>query len=256
MERHGEFMPNRTYLVSYPRSGANWLRYCVEVISKKITHGVKPLQLLTPLDASVEEACRSMLGESLGVEIDPHSPVPVPIMQHSHRWESSTPDTKIVTIVRNFKECILRDYRGTMGDDPLVKEIAVQNSLEILCNIDGIYDYAHLLGRFVEHSGPKHLVYYEDLKSNPAETLANLCLFLDVDPTLVDRFIDKFSEHNDRSVRIYSAGVARSYTQGSDNLSYHSDQFLSAEAKRSWDRHIAKNYPRIVPIVGRYFEDK
>ena len=166
MRTHGYLLPKKAYLISYPRSGANWLRYCIEAICKAPTHGVAPRSPLTPLDGPVEEAVRELMDVSLGVDLRKS-----PVLQHSHRWHESAPSTRILMIVRNYKECILRDFRGTVGNDSLVHEIARRDSIDILCNKDGLRDYSHLLEEYVKHPGPKHLIYFEDLKLKPAGIL-------------------------------------------------------------------------------------
>ena len=252
MIRHGYLLPEMTYLVSYPRSGANWLRYCIERISARATLGVSPKDPLTPLDRSVEEAVREVLGATLGVDLTQDA-----IMQHSHRWHESDKTTRVVMIVRNPKECILRDYRGQMPDDDRLRRIISEDSLSVLCNRDGIGDYAGLLEALVQHPADKrHVVYFEDLKLNPRETLRECMQFMntpDLEPQLED-FMEHIDRHNKVSVVVYNNGVSKSYTRGTNAISHHSDEFLSIEDKIKWDEYIKENHPTIVPLVERYFE--
>jgi hypothetical protein len=249
MEKHGYLSAGKTYLVSYPRSGANWLRYCIEAIWGAPTHGVAPHKPLTLLDGTVEEATRELLNASIGVDLEKGV-----VLQHSHRWHVSTPTTRILMIVRNYKECIIRDFRGTTGDDAHVHDITRHNSLDILCNDDGIGDYSHLLETYVKHPGPKHIVYFEDLKVNPGETLAQLAPFMKGELEMVATFMEHIDRHNKVSVLVYNNGVAKSYTQGSNNLSLHSDEFLTVEDKIKWDEYIKEHHPTIVSLLERYFE--
>ena len=109
MIRHGIFFHDETYLVSFPRSGANWLRYCVEVITKQATFGVKPAarghNALTPLDNSVEFAVKKILNEELidGAEINQK-----PILQHSHLWLAgySSTDKRIRSFYSTFSQIL------------------------------------------------------------------------------------------------------------------------------------------------------
>jgi hypothetical protein len=91
MIRHGYLSSDATYLVSYPRSGANWLRYCIEGITKRPTLGVSPADPLTPLDRPVEEAVRAVIGATIGVSLKQDH-----IMQHSHRWHESGHNTRVL----------------------------------------------------------------------------------------------------------------------------------------------------------------
>tara|TARA_A100001515_G_scaffold82736_1_gene65643 strand:+ start:2193 stop:2978 length:786 start_codon:yes stop_codon:yes gene_type:complete len=260
MIRHGIFFHDETYLVSFPRSGANWLRYCVEVITKQATFGVKPAarghNALTPLDNSVEFAVKKILNEELidGTEINQK-----PILQHSHLWLTGYSSTRIVLLVRNPKEAILRDIRATMIHDKYVKGFIQANPLTVLLTPDGIRDYTNIINRYVDHPGPKHLVYYEDLKNDPEKTLIECTSFLmNTDTTeIVKKFMEDYSYHNERSVKIYNNGAGpggKSYTGGSAKNTMHSDELLSDSDKKKWDKYIIKNHPKVVPIVERYFE--
>ena len=257
MIRHGIFFHDETYLVSFPRSGANWLRYCVEVITKHITLGVKPSLRnhapLTPLDDPVESAVKKILNEELieGVELSQK-----PILQHSHLWLAGYSSTRIVLLVRNPKEAILRDFRATIIHDKYVRAHIQENPLMIFATPDGIRDYTDVIKRYVGHPGPKHLIYYEDLKNEPEKALIECTSFLmNADTTEnVKKFMEDYSYHNERSVKIYNNGVAKSYTEGSTKNTMHSDEFLSDSDKKKWDKYIIKNHSKVVPIVERYFE--
>jgi hypothetical protein len=151
----------------------------------------------------------------------------------------------------------LRDYRGQMPDDDRVREVISKDSLNVLCNTDGIKDYAGLLETYVDHpTENKYVVYFEDLKLNPRETLSECLQWLL--PSYLESNLEDFMEHIDRhnkvSVVVYNNGVSKSYTRGTNAISHHSDEFLSIEDKIKWDEYIKENHPTIVPLVERYFE--
>ena len=211
MRQHGHFDAPGTYLVSYPRSGANWLRYCLEATVQLPTLGVDPLDPKTPLDGAIEEALNLMLGSTLGFECE-GSDI---LLQHSHRWRTAEEGVDIVMIVRNYKECILRDFRGTASRDDLVKEIARRNSLDILCHEGGVgapqdgWGWGDLLRRYTAYTGRKHIVYYEDLKLDPENTLRGLLEFLnagELSPAPIDidkklnEFMPNIEHHNTVSI--------------------------------------------------------
>ncbi len=124
--KHGDFLPELTYLITYPRSGANWLRYCLEAIYLLPTYGVAPQQPLTWLDLTIEDACRKLVGVSLGVDRTDGA-----LFQHSHRFKAAHDSTRIFTILRNPKEAILREFRGQYGDEQ-TRVLAKKDSLRIL----------------------------------------------------------------------------------------------------------------------------
>jgi len=267
MRQHGYFEGPGTYLVSYPRSGANWLRYCLEAIVQLPTLGVDPFDPKTPLDLSVEEALNSVLGSTLGFTSE-GSDI---LLQHSHRWRHAGDAVDIVMIVRNYKECILRDFRGTIHPtrEDFIKEIARRNSLDILCHDGGIgtpkdgWGWGDLLCRYAAYAGRKHIVYYEDLKIDPENTLRELLEFLNagelsVSPIDIDKKLNEFmtniEHHNKVSIVLYNNGVAKSYTRGSKNMSHHADEFLTKKDRIQWDEYVKENFPTIVPLVSRYFE--
>ena len=265
MKSHGHFEGPGTYLVSYPRSGANWLRYCLEAIVQLPTLGVDPFDPQTPLDLSVEEALNSVVGGTLGFTSE-GSDI---LLQHSHRWERAAERVDIVMIVRNYKESILRDFRGVVGHDSVVREVAQRNSLDILCSDGGIgtpkdgWGWGDLLRRYTAYTGRKHLVYYEDLKLNPENTLRELLEFLnagELSPAPIDidkelnEFITHIAHHNKVSIALYNNGVSKSYTHGSKNMSHHADEFLTKKNRIQWDKYVKENFPTIVPLIERYFE--
>tara|TARA_R110002110_G_scaffold287886_10_gene502339 strand:- start:12223 stop:13035 length:813 start_codon:yes stop_codon:yes gene_type:complete len=270
MKKHGYLDSNRTYLVSYPRSGANWLRYCLEATTKLPTIGVQPLDPNTLLDKAIEEALNKILGGTLGVDLEGDQSTV--LLQHTHRWHAATPHVDIVLIVRNFKECILRDFRGISTNDDVVKKIIRDNSLKILNEHGGTtrpgapahsalgtegWSWGGLLRSYISHRGRKHIVYYEDLKLHPEKTLRELLEFLNIPDAYskLNEFMVNINHHNNVSIALYNNGVAKSYTDGSQNMSFHSDEFLTKDERIKWDGHMKLHFPTIIPLISRYFEE-
>jgi len=258
--KHGDFLPELTYLITYPRSGANWLRYCLEAIYLLPTYGVAPQQPLTWLDLTIEDACRKLVGVSLGVDRTDGA-----LFQHSHRFKAAHDSTRIFTILRNPKEAILREFRGQYGDEQ-TRVLAKKDSLRILEFEDGLRDYKALIDGYHQHKGEKHIIYYEDLLSDPLNTLlsfhdSNTDFFPHVmNPKRLFKRILSFVEHIDEhakvSISIYNNGVAKSYTSGkSTSLSKHSNEFLSKEEKLKWDERLKEVFDKeTIPYIKRYFE--
>jgi len=252
MPAHGHFVPNRDYLVTYPRSGANWVRYIIEVISGRPTMGVSPLHIKGPLDKPVEQVIRENFNETLDVNLDTD-----PILQHSHKWEVNDSSNRVVKILRNYKEVLVREYFVYKGKSYL-KRMLHQNHIKLIQDPESMPRYTNTLQRFHDHEGPKCLVYYEDLKLQPKETIEKLMKFLlesKYQQKVVDKFIKKLKIHENISLMVYSTTTSRSFTQGKkENLFQHSEGYLNDTIKLSWQNYFQDNYPDLYQYVERYNE--
>jgi len=125
-------------LLSYPRSGNTWLRYCIEFLTERPTFGyIKKIRNGTHIDTP-------FFKEYLTNE---------PIALKRHEWDedearSKRAYRKIILLIRNYKEVMLRDgHRMYMFED-----------LKILHTIKN--NYISLLQKYHSHDGEKAIVYY------------------------------------------------------------------------------------------------
>ncbi len=85
-------------------------------------------------------------------------------------------------------------------------------------------------------------MYYEDLMTDPEREIRRLVEFLDLPRDRLTELLDDLEVHKKASVRLYRQNQ-ESYTEGdTGKLSYHSDQLLSDQEKRAFDRYYAERY--------------
>ncbi len=220
-------------LLSYPRSGSNWLRYCVEFLTKEPTVG--PEHLSTKLNQPYGTRCK--IGVDLTLDY---------IIFRAHETNPDTYKKPLILLLRNYKECIPRH------------NLLCQNSREekvINVFIQGCTKYTKLLKWYSNYKHKKTIIYYEDLISNPGLELEKLLKFLDRPTTHLSSFIKNYEDHKSKSVKQYSDYVQKSQTRGNkEQLIYHSKNY-SKEALVKIDNVIQKDIPKVFQqYLKRYQE--
>lgn len=197
------------YLVSYPRSGNTWIRYCLENLTGNRTVGYGNA---TEFEPSILKHTRDL----------------PPWLIKKHETEGINKEDKIILVIRNYKEVLIRQ----LGKNFNLLERGKDT---------GRFKYFGLIDFYDKHKGAKHLVYYEDIISYPKETIKKILSFLEfnINKKDLDNFFDNLEKHKQYSLNLYSD----SKTQGND-LIYHSS-ILSLEEKKEWDRYIEKNFENI-----------
>jgi hypothetical protein len=209
------------YLLAYPRSGSNWISYCLEITSSVVTVGV-----------SDDYLCQSVL--------PCHREDVFVARSHGHRQKElsliESSGRPLVFALRNYMESILRhnpkcataeDVEAHMMGGPIREENP---------------DYICLLDFFHRYGGPKHLVYYSDLIMNPRQTLENLLVFLRLlDNSKLESFMEEYEKHVARSIQNYR-DFSYSDTEGKPELLlYHSNR-ISREVLVKVDRWLEENH--------------
>lgn len=207
----------KTVLLSYPRSGNTWLRYCIEHITVKSTIGYDNEE------SAIFDRSR-LVSHYVQTE---------PILIKRHFPE---PCDRLILLVRDYKEAIIRHEN----------EAERPSSDHVLYS--GISHYIQLLDFYDKFEGEKLLIYYEDLIKNPREIIEGALVFLKetTHRQRVNEFFDFLQYHKNTCVNIYSTH-ATSYTRG-EQEKFHS-RFLSARKKQKWDE-IAKN--NNIEIFNKY----
>lgn len=192
-------------LLSYPRSGNTWLRYCVESITQRSTIGYQ--------NEGSAEFDRSSLIPELRGQSDP-------ILIKRHFYNHIESCDRLILVVRNYKESVLRH-------NPESKD-----NLVVLKNEAG--HYMSLLNYYEVFQGPKLLIYYKDLITNFIPTINRIMVFLGKTDTVssICNFSRNIEDHKTKSIDIYSKHAA-SHTHG-NYLLYHSNN-LSKDEKLQWD---------------------
>ncbi len=151
--------------LSFPRCGANWLKYIVETIKS---------------DCEYTKIHRLPLYQQAAVP--------------SHDKK------KIIVIVRDYKECIPRHM--TVDKHRLGVVIEAMRKMRGLTATQNPLSYIHPLAvydKWLEKN--RLLIYYEDLMTGPEKQIKRIGAFVEADTS---EFIDSYESHRLTSLKSYS----------------------------------------------------
>jgi hypothetical protein len=224
--------PIKTLLLSYPRSGNSWMRYCLEALSQRPTHGdtskrgpakIRTLMIQDPAYTIKHLLCP--IGMLVPLNIDVEQPV-IAHKRHGLHQADYGNGRQLVVIVRDYKEAVLRNRcyashtKWTLRPDwrdAFTRELS---------------RYLQPLVAYAQWSGPKHLVYYEDLLTEPAPTLSALLDFLGISTDGITAFVADIDQHRERSVRLYTTAMPHGSRTLGRGIDKHSQSLT--EADRAW----------------------
>ena len=194
----------KNYLLSYPRSGNTWLRYCIEVLTNKRTIGY-----LSSDDKDSGVLPKNRTNEE-----------PILIKRHE---TSDIKEGKLILIVRNYKEVIIRHN----SVKTIMEDYSSNNRVT----------YLKLLDFYHTYKGKKMIVYYEDLIGDLKNTIEKVLNFLGLEVGFdsIDDFFSNIEEHKLKSLSIYG----ESKTKGKTTI-YHSSKLTNDELIE-WDNFLLKN---------------
>jgi hypothetical protein len=184
----------RSVMLAYPRSGSTWLRYCIEHCTGR--------------------PCPD-LGGAAGHVFDVHGGTDdhitndEPITSKVHRMneieDGYNVSVKLVLVVRSPFEVIPSftcSDDGVVGDD--VREYCAKMPSGKFGWYTGWYFENIIEAGRISEKAPVHIVYYEDLMEEPAETLGALVEFLGY-PGSEKSFMERYDEHRATSFKLKSA---------------------------------------------------
>ncbi len=228
LDRPGE----RVLLLSYPRSGNTWLRYCLEFLTQRPSLSRMGLSYFT----------QQPLGFTTEFKLDL---LKTPIEKiHCHREivGSVTDTDKLIFILRNPKETFAR--QGLKGLSRRMSKLAGKGyPIEVYFENFEIYETWNHQKRL--------LVYYEDLLLNPRQTLANILDFLQEPCDRLDLFMRDYEQHQAASSSLY-----KDSRPTINDVLYHSKK-ISPEDRCAVDSWISCHYPAYWSqyLKDRYAED-
>lgn len=220
----------KTYILSFPRSGNTWLRYCLEYLTQRPSlyywnhNGInQPLGLLANF--------------SIDIAKKPFWKVHVEDEMHFLGGINRSTDI-VILIIRNPKEAIYRqqsmfDNFDIFAEDPLR------------------YYFKHLKTYDMWIPEQRCLVYYEDLISKPRETLFHVLTFLHERSDKLDDFMREYTQHKTNALNLYKMYESDSATEG-NALLFHS-QKMTTEDRKLFDMKVKKAYP---DLWARYLEER
>lgn len=239
----GELNPEapKIYLLRAPRSGSHWFFYCCNLLFKKSVYA----------DSQV---CPYKDDEYIyqggGGLITAHNPYDLHLDENSHN------EDLLILLVRNYRECLLRDY----GHPEFVKdEILFQASFNHLShNRDWVLKLRmnHFFHNFrvYELWNPEKrlVVYYEDLLQDPRKTLLQIANFIgETDKERdIQYFVENINEHIENSLNIYEKGY-NSHTRGRSFL--HHTYRVGLEKSLELDQLVIDYFPGYIDrYLARY----
>ncbi|MFQ5965699.1 MAG: hypothetical protein ACE5KZ_15610 [Candidatus Scalinduaceae bacterium] len=200
----------RPLLASYSRSGTNWIRYIVEYISGCPTPGQK--RLISGNNYYIDRAHRAY-----------------PVMKFYK---------KVVLIIRDYRECILRHHKDIWSDYPNVVALLTDAELEQPTSW-----YIKNIEAFDAFQGEKLLIYYEELLEKPEETIMELSAFLGLDQKKTKLFLEDIDVHFQYSVNVYTREGHCSETSSTKDVRFHAETKLTPDQVKEFDEFYFSRYP-------------
>lgn len=227
-------------ILSYPRSGSNWLSYCINYICK------------LPADTPGYKYFANDLFKGM-----PDYVVEKTHAQSPEYWsELHLHDWAYILLIRNYKECIPRQIQSYQIEH-MKSAMNGLNPLELKSDVH-IFDYINVLKVFDKSSVSKICVYYEDLIVEPERELKRVVEFLKPygGEDNLDDFMNCFGYHKEQSLSYYvkSGPNVVSATQGSrDKIIYHSKDMDKGEIM-GLDSHVKNKFPILFEKYLRRYE--
>jgi len=226
-------------LFSYPRSGSNWLSYCIEKISCFNVIGS---------DGHIGD-----VGVERRLESDPRA-----VIHKTHGgklvcdlFTNNTNKEGLLLNIRNYKESILRDAPNKPKYPQIHPITDIKIALNGLKNQNNSPDYLAMLQLYDKYDGPKILIDYDDLILNTQKELNKLFLWLiqfggNDDENLLNNFIDNIVEHKKISMNMYKRLHGTTATDGDPKkLKIQKETWLNNKTEKEIDEYVEKQDPLI-----------
>ncbi|MBE9061256.1 sulfotransferase domain-containing protein [cf. Phormidesmis sp. LEGE 11477] len=223
---YGFRMYDRPLVISYSRSGMNWLRYSAEYLTGHPTPGHQRLLKSGDGEFLFDRAHKGFM------QIDKYE--------------------KVLLLVRNYKECLVRHL-----SEEWKAASTVTDFLEGKSALQPAYWYIKNLQAYDKFRGEKALLYYEDLVTQPASTLSQFLDFMDFShkSKSLEEFKQDLSFHKQRSISLYTDNQQSVTLGDEEQLRYHSKKALTPEERNEFDLYYQSRYPKLYKkYLARYSE--
>lgn len=230
---------DETFLLSCPRSGNTWLRYCLEFLTKKPTAA----GCLDEKTLSIKKSNQIIdhpLSDFFPLGANTKA-LPI-IKAHGYIRRMDLQQDTLIFLIRNYKELIFRRFALK-----IVKESFDDYKTKTLNTYFGclkLYDNWNPDNRII--------IYYEDLITHPQRTLKTLLDFLHVEPTYLDSLMQNYEYHKNCCIKFYN-GPADSTSKAS-SIKFHTKN-ISLKTLLGYDQLVQKiNEDLSQKYLTRYFE--
>lgn len=237
-------------IIGYPRSGNNWLRFIIEYLTDHQT-GFQPLntEMRRPLH-HISELIDSKNKRNNEIIWNTHFLPP-----QSNLNEIVKNKGKIILILRNYKECIVRHivHPKGLGKDGFIKNENFPNLINENENYLELIHYLKLIDFYDKYEGEKEVIYYEDLlnKDTIRKPLEKLISLLDGDKEKIEPFIKSFEFLVNESKNFYKRLGGSKSPKGTK---LHHSKCLSLEQKKHLDDTTLEMYPHLEKYIKKYYD--
>ena len=226
----------KKYLLSYPRSGSNWLCYIIEYLFDASVVGNTDDYKIAIED--IRDKKEKLIEKAHG--------------QHKEWWRTiKHQDDVLIMIIRDFKECIVRHNDTTEIE---ILKFDLHNICPLVCGIEKS-DYLANLNLYDKWEGKKYLIYYENLIINPQDVIMKFSEFMkiiDINPNNdANEFINDLQYHKEKSLDLYETVIDKSVTRGGD-IHYHS-KTLTEDQISELNNFVKEKTPYLINYLERYF---
>lgn len=202
----------RTWILSYPRSGNSFARYLIELVTNRPT---------------IDDMAKKIVSREQAPMLH-NTGEPIAYKRHD-TWKIK-PEDRIVFLLRNPKECLVRHNKGK-------RELNKEFYLKQMSNEDGTY--CGLLNFYDKHKGDKMLIYYEDLIIRPIFETRRLTDFFNGDESKYQDMVENANKHISEALNRYP----KSQTKGKGAINHSKE--LSRWTKIALDNLIKKHQPQL-----------
>jgi|GEM_PF-1214601 hypothetical protein len=210
----------KTFLLSYPRSGNTWMRYCLEFTTGRPTFhrfnktNKRDLPIGWLADFAVD--C---------------SMAPIEKVHTRKEIAKSGGDNasdKLILIIRNPKEALSRH-----GGKDLTLSLLLGQQAQGNADPRIYFDNIALFDEWAPQN--RLLIYYEDFLSKPIQTLVKVITFIEEPLDRIDTFIKNYTFHKKKAIALY-----RESESHGDDLLFHSKLIDAAYRKQidSWIKEL------------------
>ena len=208
--------PDKGIIVSYPRSGLNWVRYCIEALTGMRTAGRPKLVTSGPLAVYRTHNVRRSDGrQSCDCAFYDDDGKPV--------------HNKVVLLLRDYRESFVRVAH--------VRKVPLDAEAIAAGRVFNFRDYFENLRGYDEFHGEKIIVRYEDLVNDFGE-VTRILDFLELPYDLEDFDLE---HHRRRSIEIYDDDHESLTKDRLTDFAYHRRK-LSPASLEALDRFVDQNY--------------
>lgn len=226
-------------LFSYPRSGSNWISYCIEQISN--------------LNVCGSDGHIGDINVELRLESDPKALVHK-VHGGKEIWSifnDGNGNEGMLLNIRNYKESILRDAPNK-PKYPTIHPIEDMKSFLVgLNNETNSSDYLRMVQEYDRYEGPKLMMDYEDLILDPLKELNKLQDWLvqfggDGDKSRVINFMSNYDQHKNFSMKRYISIHGTTATDGDPKkLKIQKETWLDDKTEKEIDDFVESQDPLI-----------